>query len=182
MPIFDFLWGLGRDDPDEVVGKFCDAAKRVPGCKQAVKTVTKCVVKMKRGLLDQNTSSSSSSTEWTDCLSKRKEAVYALFDALFKVDPECRRAIATVLLNLPTCSTLIAHPDARQTIVTNIVSSYSSPHSEMATTCGPLLRMLMQDAAWSGVVVSKENVVRLMWHMSSDAFDAASDAFETVKV
>lgn len=182
MPIFDLLLGVRKDDPMETMKKFRDAVDKLTvgeHCKQALHASEKYAQKIKRGLIqaDQN------NQKWLECLCEEQN-INSLFHAIFKVDPECRRVIAAVLVTLlqsRASGFIVSVLATTDNHIKQLVEVYNT-RPELAVSCGPILRLLMGHNILTPKIVSKDNIISLLNCMSSDAFDSASDAFETVRV
>lgn len=182
MPIFDLLLGLRKDDPSEVLNKYKDAVEKYTQdglCKQAIHGSEKYAQKIKKGL----TQSDQNNQKWLEFMSE-EQSVDLLFESISKVSFECRRTISSIILFLlqsPASQRIAIILESSDKYTKGLFKLYTE-RPDFSASCGPIIRYLLTFKPLLPKLITVDNIVTLLNCMSSDAFDAASDAFETIRV
>lgn len=183
MPIFELLFGFRRDDPEVTIRKLQDLfiqESKKDQLKSSKCTGEKYLAKIKRGLSEGDYPTNC----WLDSLCNR-QGVEALLNSIMKLEVEGKRSASSILLCLLQCKAkegqVVNLFKANSDFICILMDGYAKG-PQVAVCCGIVLRECMNLRDLRSIILTKENVVALLKCMSSDAFDAASDAYETLRV
>jgi hypothetical protein len=183
MPIFELLFGVRRDDPEETVKKLQELIMQETKKGQhnsSKRSGEKYLARIRRGLSDSGNDANS----WTEPLCNQM-GIGILLSSIMKLEVEGKRSAASILIYLLQCkfkeSQIIHIFRSCPEFIRNLMEGYSKA-PQVAVCCGLVLRECINLKELRDIILTKDNVATLLKCMSSDAFDAASDAYETLQV
>lgn len=182
MPILDWLLGLRLDDPQDTIDKLQATLPQLSSPEQVKvvkKSIDKCLLKIKKGLSDN-----SQSLNWLNCLCEER-VVEVLILSIKQSELQGRFIATSIVVSLLQSKKLEPRIEdifrQRPDLIAKLMEGYSK-RPEFSTSYGLILKECLLIDSLRSMFLTKENLTTLLSCLSSNAYDAASDAYERLRV